>query len=509
MSSPLLKAAATAAIFLFVVGVPAVQAAGVRSDGTTATFTSDAGQKDEVTIATIDADTVEFTVEDDTLEEGANCAQVKDDTTRCDATQRVVLDLRDGNDHVNADHVTTHAVTARGGDGHDLLIGGLEPDELTGGPGNDTVYGVMEGLPAGADRLDGGPDDDTFVQPSAADDVVGGTGADRVTVIVADVTVSPMTPVNMSITLDDQPNDGRDGEGANVRSDVEHVASYLTETMENGTDAHWGSDPVYYAEGSLTARGTAGPNTIDGATGNDDLDGLGGNDVVSAGIGDDRVNSIDGYADRVVCGPGNDTVTADTLDDVSETCETVERRDVGNANDTPEDAPPSVTLDAATPAVTATAADDHGVASVVFLDDDRVVCTDEAAPYTCDYRPRGEDVGRNTLTAIVTDTAGQTASDRRVLTIGKFAPAGVTLRVSKRRAAGRVVLPPEVTPALGCTGSVALKVKRGTRTATLRTRLKADCTYRARLKLRRRAQVQAIFAGNSVLSAERRSARVR
>ena len=72
--------------------------------------------------------------------------------------------------------------------------------------------------------------------------------------------------------------------------------------------------------------------------------------------------------------------------------------DVGNAAD---DKPPTVawvTPKAGaklgnTTTLTVTAADDRGVALVRFLDDDRVVCEDTAAPYTCAYAPRGEDVG--------------------------------------------------------------------------------------------------------------------
>ena len=239
----------------------------------------------------------------------------------------------------------------------------------------------------------------------------------------------------MSFTPDDQANDGGPGEGANVHSDVEHLTDYITQGIQSGADAYWGSDLSYYSEGTLLVRGTAGANTLTGGLNNDDLDGLAGNDIVSGGIGDDRVNAIDGFADAVFCGPGNDTVAADTLDEVSETCETVERSNAGNANDTPEDAAPTVALDATTRALTASAADDRGIASVAFVDDDRVVCVDDTAPYSCDYAPRGDDVGRNTLTAIATDTAGQTASDRKLLAIGRFAPAGLTLKVSKRRAA--------------------------------------------------------------------------
>ena len=171
----------------------------------------------------------------------------------------------------------------------------------------------------------------------------------------------------------------------------------------------------------------------------------------------------------------------------------------------PEDAPPTVTLAAAGP-IAATASDDRGISAVQFLDDDRLVCTDDTAPYTCDYAPRGEDVGRNTLTAIAIDTSQQTATDRRALTVPRFAPAAVTLKATRRRATGRVVLPAQVATGLGCKGTVAVKV--GRRTAR-RARVKPDCTFTARVKLRRRSRVRAVFAGNDVLTAKARAARVR
>jgi Bacterial Ig domain/RTX calcium-binding nonapeptide repeat (4 copies) len=486
----------------------AAHAATVASDGVTATFTADAGEADRLDVKTIAPDTVEFENDGDTLVEGANCTEVSTDTSRCTVTARVIVDARDGNDFVRADEVGAQAVRALGGDGNDLLLGGLLADELRGGAGNDTLHGSAGGVPAEADLLDGGPDDDTFFQPAGADDVIGGTGSDRLTVLVGNVATFPIEPASMSITLDDVPNDLRGVDGANVHADVEHIGSYLTSMMEDGFDTGWTTDLTYYDEGSLTARGTEGPNSLQGATDADDLNPLAGNDSVSAGYGDDRVNVVDGYADRVVCGPGTDTVTADTLDVVSESCEIVQRTDAGNANDVPEvpeDAPPAVTL-AAGPTLTADATDDRGIAAVMFLDDDRLVCSDDTAPYTCEHQPRGEDVGRNTITAIAVDTVQQTASDRRVVTVPRFAPAGVTLRATPRRASGRVLLPAQVTPALGCRGTVSLKPRSG---RARRVRVKPDCTFAARVRLRRRTPVQASFAGNDVLAPAKRAARVR
>ena len=205
-------------------------------------------------------------------------------------------------------------------------------------------------------------------------------------------------------------------------------------------------------------------------------------------------------------------VNADALDVISASCETVNVLDVGNAAD---DKPPTVawvtpTAGAKlgnTTTLTATAADDRGVALVRFLDDDRIVCEDTAAPYTCAYAPRGEDVGRNTLTAIAVDGSGQTASAQRAVTVNRLKPT-VVLSVRPRgrtyTAGGLIDLPANVTRKSGCTGSVTVRVKAGGKTvATGKGKLTSRCTFSIR-NLRpsgRKLKFVAAFAGNDVLQA--------
>ena len=124
---------------------------------------------------------------------------------------------------------------------------------------------------------------------------------------------------DVSVSLDDQPNDGAAGGTSNMHSDVEDIIT---------------------GGGSDTITGSAGPNTIRSDTsstgysfgstnppGNDTIDPGGGADRVYAGGGDDTIMSRDGAADVVNCGsniasqfaPGlpavdNDTVTADSTD---------------------------------------------------------------------------------------------------------------------------------------------------------------------------------------------------
>lgn len=97
--------------------------------------------------------------------------------------------------------------------------------------------------------------------------------------------------------------------------------------------------PVTLLGGPGADRLTAGPaaDTVSGGEGNDRLSGGGGGDVLDGGDGadgldggegDDRLRSADGLAETVACGPGSDSVEADTSDDVAGDCESVVRSTV-------------------------------------------------------------------------------------------------------------------------------------------------------------------------------------
>jgi hypothetical protein len=137
------------------------------------------------------------------------------------------------------------------------------------------------------------------------------------------------------------------------------------------------------------------------------------------------------------------------------------------------------------------------VALVRFLDDDRVVCEDASAPYTCDYRARGDDVGRNTLTAVAVDTAGQTASTQRAVVVSRFR-ARVTLTVKRFIASGRVVRPAALTS--GCAGTVAVTVRSGRRSTTRHANITRKCSYRVALP-RRHGKVTARYGGSALMVA--------
>ncbi len=159
------------------------------------------------------------------------------------AVSEVVVETGDGNDSIN--HRTDF------------------PARLLAGSGSDTVNGS-----AAPEWIDLGPGDDHAQVLGGTDDVVGGSGVDRVTYGAID---------DLKVFLDDIANDGAAGENSNIHSDVENL-----------TGSH-GNDLLV---------GTAGPNRIDGGQGNDKLVLMGGDDLAIAGGGSDVMSG----------GPGIDTV---------------------------------------------------------------------------------------------------------------------------------------------------------------------------------------------------------
>ncbi len=181
--------------------------------------------------------------------------------------ESMVISLGPGNDIFNGGANTTatgaaltSSVAVYGGAGNDTLRGGNGDDELWGGEGND----IFQGGPVadGADTFHGGVGTDTM----------------DYTARTASVTV----------TLDDNANDGAIGENDNIMIDVENV------TGGAGDDSLTGSA----AANVLT--GGAGNDTIDGGDGDDTLNGGAGNDIFLCGT------STNG-ADIMAGGAGTDT----------------------------------------------------------------------------------------------------------------------------------------------------------------------------------------------------------
>ena len=411
-------------------------------------------------------------------------------------------------------------------DGNDTVNGGDGDDYLVGDQGNDTVNGGN-----GEDYLDAAGSyydftDTTGSSRDPGDDVWnGGDGIDQIVYSSYgyNETVGDDYAIDVRISQDGQANDGQTGENDNVSADIEDINVYSTCCTSTGENIG----------GVVTIA--AGPNFNSVSTGgaNDTVDAGANNDFIFTGAGNDTINARDGFADRIDCGEtfnnftgaqvaDNDVANVDQFDIVASNCETVNRVGTPNAN---EDPPPTISWTSpatgskmsTTKSTTLTVATSPDTTQVVFLDDDRIVCTDTTAPFTCDYKPRGDDVGRNTLVAIAYDANQQTATAVRTVVVPRFRPrvTGKTTPKSDSSSpytfttSGRVVRPSGVSAALGCRGKVAIQIKAGKKTiSTRRAKVRKNCRYSnkvtfdvpARLTTSK-LNVTVRFGGNAVLGA--------
>jgi Ca2+-binding RTX toxin-like protein len=127
----------------------------------------------------------------------------------------------------------------------------------------------------------------------------GGSGTDAID-YVGDPSLGPAT-----ITLDDVPNDGRDGRD-NIANDVESLGgSFVNDTLTGGLK----------------------PVVIDGRDGDDLLTGgAGGDEITAAYVSESGLDLGELYEqgrDTIACGGGNDQVFADDSDQIATDCEVV------------------------------------------------------------------------------------------------------------------------------------------------------------------------------------------
>lgn len=229
-----------------------------------------------------------------------------------------------------------------GGFGNDYVNGGFGRDRLDGGAGADRVYGGAGNDPV----VDGGSGSDPLVTGGSGNDYVTGyTGNDRVYGYTGDDEVVGGKgndemyggDDNDTLTGDTGKDDIDGGEGAD-----EAEGGLGDDNIEGGVgnDRLFGGNPEQTVRdnGGDTINGQAGNDLVAGGFGADELRGGGGNDKIIegpwkdqsvdriyGGTGDDLISSDNdpGQKDIVSCGPGNDRVYADDVDEVSEDCEKV------------------------------------------------------------------------------------------------------------------------------------------------------------------------------------------
>jgi Ca2+-binding RTX toxin-like protein len=449
------------------------------------------------------------------------------------------LDGGPGNDTISGGDGNDRAA---GGPGDDTINGNAGDDQLTGdcggyhncngSDGNDTVNGgggddSLQG-DGGADQLNGDAGDDyMYDMNDAAPDVMhGGDGVDQVQYDTTSVCCGNSSNDQVTASLDGQANDGYHNLSGSSQPDDPN------NNFGGNGDVEWVSIDTNNAPGTVT--GSDGANVIN-LWGNsaDTVDPGLGPDNVYTSDGNDTVNAVDGYPDTVDCGDGVDTANVDQFDQVIH-CETVNRSAVASSYATAEDLPPTVSwvtpaqgkalTSAAKTPLEVTASDDHGVSKVDFYVGQRLVCSVNAAPYRCDYQPIGVDLGRNTLVAIATDTAGQTSTALNSVTVPRFVPMAITAKTTPKkdgnvpyafRTSGRVLPPAGVSDAVGCSGGhVTVAFRAGKKTvSSRRVATKADCTYRSAVTFLIPARlhpskltVLVRFTGSSVLGPRSRKA---
>ena len=188
-----------------------------------------------------------------------------------------------GNELDNKIYVANQ-VSVQGMAGDDLIACQDRADcSLSGGKGDDTLLSG-DGNPqlgmAGGNELVGGAGKDTADYSQSLSFTYG--ELNRVTSFSFDPITKPLT-----ISLDNQSNDGLAGEGDNVQSDVETVLG------GSGNDVLLGDS----ADNELVGNG--GDDTLYGGGGNDTLIGGGGKDHLFGEDGDDLLEARGGSKDTL------------------------------------------------------------------------------------------------------------------------------------------------------------------------------------------------------------------
>jgi Ca2+-binding RTX toxin-like protein len=118
---------------------------------------------------------------DVTLEGGQVVVRVKGQANRRatesfapGSVNRIVINARAGNDHVDVSEDLTVPALIDGGAGNDKLNGGGGGDTILGGAGNDDIDGR-----AGDDRLEGQDGNDKLFGGAGNDTLLGGPGNDQ------------------------------------------------------------------------------------------------------------------------------------------------------------------------------------------------------------------------------------------------------------------------------------------------------------------------------------------
>jgi Ca2+-binding RTX toxin-like protein len=222
---------------------------------------------------------------------------------------------------------------ARGGAGHDRLIGNAVANRLEGGAGNDTLDAG-----AGADTLIGGPGDDSYTVDGQADVIfeTAGEGTDAVTTTASYYLYANIETLTLAAGVG-----GIFGVGnaeANLITGNEAANLIIAQGGDDSVFGNAGNDILYGVDGDDSLEGGAGLDVLAGGAGGDTLNGgddadslygeegddslTGGGDFVFdmlvGGAGNDRLDGASGHADfdYLYGGTGDDAFHVDTPADL-------------------------------------------------------------------------------------------------------------------------------------------------------------------------------------------------
>jgi Ca2+-binding RTX toxin-like protein len=123
----------------------------------------------------------------------------------------------------------------------------------------------------------------------------------------------PFTEVDVTLNdMDDSVRLDAKGLGGNWKA--------LPKAIDAGLVGLTGRDSLRGHKGFDDADGGERSDTIKTFGGADDVAGGSGKDVIEAGSGNDTIHANDGFVDRIDCGKGDDTVTADLTDKIAANC---------------------------------------------------------------------------------------------------------------------------------------------------------------------------------------------
>ena len=323
-------------------------------EGDDIVFSGDPGEANRLTVTGQGEGTVVFEDAAAPITPGEGCTAVTPNRVTCTRATFVIVELEDGDDEVTtAGDFGQAPVFLDGDQGSDLIRGEVGRTHLEGGVGTDRLFGGAESQSLdGVDLVRRGEFDEmpdhnrerdelTCADPPElgvrvdANDVVNGPCGQRDVFLETFVLIEGTEgPDNLTAAGEPSRVFGFGGDDSIFGAGVEDRADggagndrlfgqglLLGGTGDDRLDAG--------ARSGAPARprldGQSGDDQVLGSASGDNLAGGSGVDSVSGRDGNDSIRTRDGVRDKVRCGNGRDSVSADRRDSVASDCERVSR----------------------------------------------------------------------------------------------------------------------------------------------------------------------------------------